>query len=280
MLKPDIQHIAAFTLNGQGGNPAGVIITKTPLAEPHMQQIAAELGYSESVFAYPLAQHHYRVRYFSPLAEVPFCGHATIALGAELALRGQTQTHRLTLNQSEIDITPHLDNGVAGATLSSDKTQHKPIPPELLHALADAFAIPADVQCEHPGPALIYAGAWHAVLFYRHKQDLATMAYPLDNVKQLMQQFGLITILLAHQQNQGTFITRNAFAIGGVIEDPATGAATAALAGYLRDTQTTQVNQITVYQGQHMGSPSKLIASFDEKPHHPIRITGEARVIA
>ena len=50
-----------------------------------MQRIAAEVGYSETAFAMRDGDR-WRVRYFSPEAEVPFCGHATIALGAALAV--------------------------------------------------------------------------------------------------------------------------------------------------------------------------------------------------
>ena len=50
-----------------------------------MRAIAAEVGYSETVFAAPHGEG-WRVRYFAPQIEVPFCGHATIAPAAALAL--------------------------------------------------------------------------------------------------------------------------------------------------------------------------------------------------
>ena len=80
-----IQKIAAFSDGDSGGNPAGVLIAEFLPDETEMQRIAAEVGFSETVFAAPLGDS-WRVRYFSPESEVPFCGHATIALGAALAL--------------------------------------------------------------------------------------------------------------------------------------------------------------------------------------------------
>ena len=74
-----------------GGNPAGVWIGEALPADDEMQRIAAEVGYSETAFLAPDgsgATGRFRVRYFSPLAEVPFCGHATIASGVALAERG------------------------------------------------------------------------------------------------------------------------------------------------------------------------------------------------
>jgi hypothetical protein len=83
-----VQHLAAFSDGDQGGNPAGVVITDQLPEAPQMQRIAAEVGYSETVFAAPQG-HGWRVRYFSPATEVPFCGHATVALGAALfAMKG------------------------------------------------------------------------------------------------------------------------------------------------------------------------------------------------
>ncbi len=83
--------LAAFTTDPSGGNPAGVWIGEALPADAEMQRIAAEVGYSETAFLAPDGSGRagrFRVRYFSPLAEVPFCGHATIASGVALAERG------------------------------------------------------------------------------------------------------------------------------------------------------------------------------------------------
>ena len=78
-----VQTMAAFTDGDEGGNPAGIAITEALPRESSMQRIAADVGASETVFAAPLSQG-WRVRYFSPETEIPFCGHATIALAAAL----------------------------------------------------------------------------------------------------------------------------------------------------------------------------------------------------
>ena len=69
--------IAAFSDGLTGGNPAGVSIGATLPPPETMQRIAAEVGYSETAFAAPEGGA-WRVRYFSPQTEVPFCGHALI----------------------------------------------------------------------------------------------------------------------------------------------------------------------------------------------------------
>ena len=83
-----VERYSAFSDQPGGGNPAGVVLDATGLDADAMQAIATEVGYSETAFLVrrdgPAA---FAVRYFSPLAEVPFCGHATVATGVALARR-------------------------------------------------------------------------------------------------------------------------------------------------------------------------------------------------
>src|SRR4051812_19237870 len=72
----DVQRIAAFSQGTSGGNPAGVVLCDVLPGAERMLAIAAEVGYSETVFAAPSGEG-WRVRYFAPEIEVPFCGHAT-----------------------------------------------------------------------------------------------------------------------------------------------------------------------------------------------------------
>ena len=79
---------SAFTDTPEGGNPAGVVLDASTLTDEQMQQIAKDVNYSESAFVTQREdQGEYDVRYFSPEAEVPFCGHATIATAVALAER-------------------------------------------------------------------------------------------------------------------------------------------------------------------------------------------------
>ena len=102
-MKPEVLRIAAFADGDRGGNPAGVLISETHPDEDDMRRIAAEIGYSETAFAMPQG-NAWRVRYFSPESEVPFCGHATIALGAALVLEQGNGLFQLKLNQADITV--------------------------------------------------------------------------------------------------------------------------------------------------------------------------------
>ena len=268
--------IAAFSDGDRGGNPAGVLITESHPDSAEMKRIAAELGYSETAFAMPDGDA-WRVRYFSPESEVPFCGHATIALGAALAERFGEGVFRLKLNQAEITVEGWREGGVSLAALQSPPTRSAPLPPALLDEVLDLFAYrETDLAADIP-PARIHGGADYLALCLESRAALAAMHYDLDAGRELMNREGLITILLAWAETPRRFHTRNPFASGGVYEDPATGAATAAFAGYLRDLGWPHGGAIEILQGEDMGMPSRLYAEIPPEPGSSIRVSGSTR---
>ena len=88
-----------------------------------------------------------------------------------------------------------------------------------------------------------------------------------------------MTICLVYVKSPVLFHTRNPFASGGVYEDPATGAATAALAGYLRDINWPHNGKIEVVQGEDMGYKSLISAEFGSNVGESIRVSGAVRVL-
>jgi PhzF family phenazine biosynthesis protein len=130
---------------------------------------------------------------------------------------------------------------------------------------------------ERVPPALIHAGADHLVLMLRDRATLAAMRYTFESGRTLMRCHGWVTVLLGYAESSQHFHTRNAFASGGVYEDPATGASTAALAGYLRDLGWPQGGRIDLQQGDDMGMPSRLRAEMSSEPGSSIRVSGTAR---
>jgi len=274
----DVQRIAAFSQGSNGGNPAGVVLCDVLPPAERMLAIAAEVGYSETAFAVPSGDG-WRVRYFAPEIEVPFCGHATIALGAALALAHGDGTFTLQLNDATITVTGWRKNPSLMAALQSPPTQSRPAPPELVDAALDLFSLgSADLDPRLP-PAIAEAGARHLVLALASRQKLAAMHYDLERGRQLMSAAGIVTISLVHAETDTRFHARNPFAAGGVYEDPATGAAAAALAGYLRDLGWPHGGAIDIHQGEDMGVPSRLRAEITAESGASIRVSGAARVM-
>jgi PhzF family phenazine biosynthesis protein len=275
-----LHRIAAFADGDTGGNPAGVHLGDALPAADEMQRIAAAVGYSETAFAAPLPDGRWRVRYFSPESEVPFCGHATIALGAVLAREHGDGRYRLALNDTEITVDGCRDGDGFAAALQSPPTRSAPAPAALVDAALALFGYDRAQLDPRLPPARIHAGADHLLLALRTRADLAAMRYDLAPGRTLMREHGLVTIALAFAETPRLFHTRNAFASGGVLEDPATGASTAALAGYLRDIGWPHDGAIDLVQGEDMGVRSRLRAEFDGTPGGSVRVSGRARAIA
>lgn len=273
---------AAFTRDGEGGNPAGVVLDARGLDDDEMQRVAADLGYSETAFLVgrPDEPNVYDVRYFAPLQEVPFCGHATIAAAIALAEREpademifHTPAGLVTLN------TEHTDKGLV-AELTSIAPYVEDPPARLVDAVLAALGWDAtDLDRGYPAK-LANAGAQHLILVTRTRQRLAELTYDFDRLAALMQEHGLITVALFWRESRRHYHARNAFAGSGVVEDPATGAAAAAFGGYLRDLgKIRRTASFLISQGSDMGRPSEIEVSVI-RGEPGVRVRGTASPIS
>ena len=276
----NILKIAAFSDGNTGGNPAGVVVgTKLPDTTT-MQKIAADVGFSETVFAAPNGAHgQWIVRYFSPETEVPFCGHATIALGAALALQDGDGVYSLNLSQTDISVEGKRNGDIIAAALQSPPTSSAKADDATIEAALELFGYNNDDLNREIPPAIINAGANHLVLALKDRARLSQMTYDLNDGRTLMKTLGLVTISLITAETDQLFHARNPFASGGVLEDPATGAAAAALAGYLRDLGWPHQGVIDIVQGEDMGQKSLLRAEIPAQPGSSIRVSGTARIM-
>ncbi len=178
----EVLRYAAFTLGGEGGNPAGVVLDASDLDEAEMQAIAAEVGYSETAFLRPRPDEPnvYDVRYFAPASEVPFCGHATIAAAVALAEREpaaemifHTPAGLVTLNTQESRA------GVV-AELTSVAPRVMDPPEGLVEACLETLHwAPEDLDPSYP-PKLANAGAEHLILVVRTHERLLDLHYDFD----------------------------------------------------------------------------------------------------
>jgi PhzF family phenazine biosynthesis protein len=124
-------------------------------------------------------------------------------------------------------------------------------------------------------PARAYAGAWHLVLAVRERSRLDALDYDFERLRALMQRDGLTTLQLVWREDDTRFHARDPFPVAGVTEDPATGAAAAALGGYLRDAGLlTAPTTLTIRQGEAMGRPSRIVVEVPESGG--IRVAGTA----
>jgi PhzF family phenazine biosynthesis protein len=281
MPSPDILHYAAFTHRGRGGNPAGVVLDARGLDAAARLSIAAELGYSESAFVEPgAAPREYRVQYFSPLAEVPFCGHATVALAVALADRDGAGRLELDTRAGRIEVETRAAPGQpTTATLTSVPTRSAPVDAETLAAALHALNwTEAELDPALP-PRVAYAGAHHLVLAARTRERLARLHYDFEALGALMAVQDWTTVHLVFAFGPETYSVRDPFPPGGVVEDPATGAAALAFGGYLRDLGLVErPARIELIQGEELGAPSRLVVDVPLEGDW-VQVTGAASLL-
>jgi PhzF family phenazine biosynthesis protein len=275
-INMNVLQLAAFSNNGKGGNPAGVAFCDEMPGDDKMLKVAKEVGYSETAFLVKQGDN-WRVRYFAPAMEVQFCGHATIALGAVLGERFGDGKYKLILNQSEISVRVEKSERGMLATLQSPETSSEAAPKEYVDKVLAGFNLTYDDLDPAFPIRFAFGGVKHLILFVKSRKILAHMNYQFDLVRSLMLDQGLTTISVLWRESDELFHSRNAFASGGVYEDPATGAAAAALAGYLRDISWQGKNTFTILQGEDMGMPSRLLVKYGPRIGESVDVSGETR---
>lgn len=260
-----LYQLAAFSIGDEGGNPAGVWIGDELPDAATMQQIAADVGASETAFMAPAIGSRRTIRYFSPEVEVSFCGHATIASGVVLGRKDGEGIYVLDTSIGEVELTARRSGPEMAASLQSVATRQKPVAHAALQEALHCLGWNEDDLDQEIPPINAFAGAWHYILAVASKSTLTDLNYDFDALKHLMQREGLTTLQLIWRERDDFFHSRNPFPIGGIVEDPATGAAAAALGGYLRDASLVETPfRFQIMQGEFTGMPSLIHVAVPE----------------
>ncbi len=266
MTSPRLQKLAAFTSNPQGGNPAGVWIGNELPTPAEMQTIAKQVGFSETAFVAPLQGTTRTVRYYSPEAEVAFCGHATVATGVALGQKTGSADYQFETTVGTIPVKVSEQGGKFLATLTSVEPEYQPASEPLLSKALEALHWNEQELDPKLLPARAFAGNWHLVIAVKTKSRLDNLNYDFEKLKALMLDNNLTTLQLIWRENEELFHSRNPFPVGGVVEDAATGAAAVALGGYLREAKLINTpKEINILQGEIMQRPSELMLSIPSK---------------
>ncbi|MFF3889764.1 PhzF family phenazine biosynthesis protein [Streptomyces sp. NPDC001914] len=283
----EVLRYTAFSSTPGGGNPAGVVLDASALDDSDMLAIAADLGYSESAFLTAPPQdldgpagRAYSIRYFSPKVEVPFCGHATVAAAIALAERIGPGELVFATRAGTVPVEVTQENGTVRATLTSVEPHIEEIADaDLTEALAALDWPAGDLDPAFP-PRIAYAGARHLVLAAATRARLADLAYDFARLEALMHRMDLTTVQLVWRESATVFHVRDPFPVGGVVEDPATGAAAAAFGAYLRDLGFAPEDAVlTLHQGEDVGRPGELTVTL--RPGDPrVHVSGTGARIA
>ncbi|MFG3493862.1 PhzF family phenazine biosynthesis protein [Streptomyces sp. NPDC047928] len=283
MRSPEVLHYTAFSGDPAGGNPAGVVLDAAGLSDDDQLAIAAELGYSETAFLTAPPEgldatpgRSFTIRFFSPKAEVPFCGHATVATAVALGERIGPGDLLFVTPVGPVPVTVTERDGAPRATLTSVEPHVDGIAEaDVTEALAALDWPAADLDDALP-PRIAFAGNRHLVLAAATRERLADLSYDFARLEALMRRLELTTVQLVWRASETVFHVRDPFPVGGVVEDPATGAAAAAFGAYARELGLVpETAVLTLHQGEDMGRPGELTVELRPDDRR-IRVSGTA----
>ena len=272
------------------GNPLAVLPDARGLADAQMQAIAREFNYSETTFVLPAddPRHAARVRIFTPGGELPFAGHPTLGTAFVLATTGALPREATEIVFEEgvgpVPVAIFRDGGrVTHCRLTAARLP-EPGPPAPPAAALAAMLSLAD------GEVLEAAACWSCgtpflVVPMAGLDALARCALDLPRWRELLAGYATQKVYPVARLGDLHWRVRM-FAPGlGVPEDPATGSAAAAFAGWI----AARVSEprdgtlaVRLEQGIEMGRPSALDLEFDRRGGAitAVRVGGAAVLVA
>jgi trans-2,3-dihydro-3-hydroxyanthranilate isomerase len=268
-----------FTDRAFAGNPLAVVGDATGLTTEQMQAIAHEFNLSETTFVLPpeSKEHTFRLRIFTPRMELPFAGHPTVGSAFVLAHAGRIQLEsdvtRIVFGENvgpvRVDIRAFQGKPVSSQLWVAQLPEFGP-PPPASEMLAVALGLdPADVlDDERDRPVSLSCGTPY---LYVPLSSIDAVRRARINwewwPKTLNTPWTEAVFLFSHQtgSKDATVHARMFSPTFGINEDPATGSAAAALAGYLarRDGLTSGSARWVIEQGVEMGRPSRMEVEAD-----------------
>jgi trans-2,3-dihydro-3-hydroxyanthranilate isomerase len=286
-----------FTDRMFGGNQLAVFPEASGLDATVMQAIARELNLSETVFVFPTTDpsHSRRLRIFTPGSELPFAGHPTIGTAFVLASIGDIPVGpsgaSIVFEEGvgPVPVAIRVENGRPGyCELTAARLPEEGPPPPPLEEIASALALrPEELRSDGLSPRGVTCGVPY--LFVPLRDEAALARARIDHVaweRSIAEWWAPAVFLFVETAGRGGVDFRaRMFAPGvGIPEDPATGSAAAAMAGYLasRDGPEAETLRWVIEQGVEMGRPSRLHVSCDRSAGRvsAVRVGGSSVMVA
>lgn len=253
--------VNVFTQSGGRltGNPLCVFEDAAGLSDSQMQALALQFNLSETSFILPSQKADARVRIFTPGYEMSFAGHPTLGTAHALrALRGDGDTITLELNVGVIPVRAAGDCWELRANPATTR-----VPRASMEELAAALGL---VAADAGGPALWVNNGSEQLIFPLASADAVHRArISWEALAGVTSDGPRAQVYIFAPTGPGTLLSRFFFSKAeSVLEDPATGSATANLGAWYLAQQVTVPFARTISQGEHAGRPSTLRLRIDE----------------
>lgn len=259
MIKVEL--VSAFSKAGKGGNPAGVVFDAGSLTEENMQQTAAEVGYSETAFVMPSDKADYRVRFFTPNAEVDLCGHATIATFSTMLSRGLVKPGMITQETKAglLKLDLKEDNSVI---MQQASPEFYDMPDE--EAILRSLGLSLDARHETLHIQIVSTGLRDLFIPLKSMAHLAGINPDFARIKEISKRMDVsgYHVFVLDAPDGYTAACRNFAPLYDIPEESATGTSSGALASYLWKHKAVDTPEMVFIQGVEMGSPSEIQAKL------------------
>jgi trans-2,3-dihydro-3-hydroxyanthranilate isomerase len=269
-----------FTDRPFGGNQLAVFPDARAIPDERLLDVTREFNFSETTFVFPPAdaRHTRRVRIFTPGGEVPFAGHPTVGTAHVLAAIGDIPLTGDTTHivfEEKVGPVPVAIRATAGVPTFAQLTVAKlpqagPAAPSR-EKLADVLGLaPDDLLGEEWAPQGYTVGLPFLFVALRDRGAVARARIRLEPWEKFLRESWApeVFVFASGGEREGSDYHARMFAPGlSVAEDPATGSACAAFAGYLAPRDPRRIRdgtmRWTVEQGFEMGRPSMLDVEAD-----------------
>jgi len=213
-MRLKIYHIDAFTDTVFKGNYAAVIVTDEWLADDLMQQIAAENNLSETAFVKKSGANKYGIRWFSPLTEIDFCGHATLAAAFVLFSQDSSAESLTFITETVGDLqVRQVEDGYIEMIFPNRK-------PNSVNQIPSGLKEGLSIE---PIEVLLSQQAYFVI--YTNEEDVYSVEVNVEELKKLSP----YDIVVTARSEKYDFVSRYFWPANGNIEDPVTGSIHAGL---------------------------------------------------
>ena len=212
-MKLSIFQIDAFTSKVFSGNPAAVCPMEKWLEDSLLQSIAQENNLSETAF-FVSEEKSYHIRWFTPVAEVDLCGHATLATAFLIFEHLEKASNKILFSSRSGDLTVYKDKDLLSMDFPSQPPKPCKTPDNLIKGLQNE---PLKVLCSED-----------YFVVYPHERDILSLNPDMGKLQEL----GLRGIIVTARGDNADFVSRFFAPKFGINEDPVTGSAHCALIPY------------------------------------------------
>ena len=283
-----------FTERPFGGNQLAVFPEAEDIEEAHLQRIARELNFSETVFCYrpERTEARARLRIFTPEAEVPFAGHPVIGTTFALdELDGGGDEADIVLEVESGPIRVRRQRAEDGSLLHATMEQHRPVflaETPRVELVARALGIePRHILITGLPCEVVSTGLPFHVVPVGSLEAMRSLQPQPGRLRAVGEELGVsdVYVFCFDTVDPDATVHARMFAPSyGIPEDAATGSAAGCLGAYVvknRAVPASRLTRLVVEQGLEIGRPSRLHVEVESEGERivAVRVGGSAVIM-